>query len=91
MKISNSLSLDDHNEGDEARDEDGEREASEGEVEGGDEDGGQGKQEYVKKEFYARSYVSPYGNETENAVRGCIVKNSRYDLSHISDSNKDLS
>lgn len=67
----------DHNDGDDVRDEEAEREGSEGEGEGGDEEGDKGKQEYVKKEFFARPYVSPYGNEIENNVKGSIVKNTR--------------
>jgi len=36
----------------------------------------QAKQEYVKKEFFARPYVSP--NNTEADVKALTTKNSRY-------------
>ncbi len=77
LRVFDQLIVDVNPDGDEVRDDDAEREGSEGDGEGGDDDGGQGKQEYVKKEFYSRQYVSPFGNETENSVRGYIVKHSR--------------
>ena len=43
---------------------------------GGDDD--QAKQEYVKKEFFARPYVSPFTTETD--VKALTTKNSRYPL-----------
>jgi hypothetical protein len=52
-----------------------EREGSENENEAGEEAGDQAKQEYVKKEFFARPYVSPYN--TENEVRALTTKNNR--------------
>lgn len=55
--------------------EEAEREGSDAENEGGEDGDGQGKQEYVKKEFVARPYVSPY--QTDSEVKGLIVKNSR--------------
>ncbi len=55
--------------------EDVEREGSENENEGGDEGANEAKAEYVKKEYYARPYVSPYA--TENDVKGLTTKNSR--------------
>jgi hypothetical protein len=45
------------------------------ENEGGDEGANEAKAEYVKKEYYARPYVSPYA--TENDVKGLTTKNSR--------------
>lgn len=54
------------------------------EREGGSENGGEdagedgadaAKQEYVKKEFYARPYVSPY--TTESDVKALTTKNTR--------------
>ncbi len=50
-----------------------EREGSENENEAGEEAGDQAKQEYVKKEFFARPYVSPYN--TENEVKALTTKN----------------
>ena len=52
-----------------------EREGSDNELDGADDADGGGKQEYVKKEYFARPYVSPYG--TENVVKAYTVKNSR--------------
>ena len=63
-------------EGDEGRDDDIDKEGSEGEGDGGDDEGGAGKQEYVKKEFVARPYLSTFGTDIE--VKGSIIKNSRY-------------
>lgn len=56
-------------------DEDVEREGSDAENEGGEDGEGQGKQEYVKKEFVAQPYVSPY--QTDLEVKGLITKNTR--------------
>jgi len=50
-----------------------EREGSENENEAGEEAGDQAKQEYIKKEFLARPYVSPYN--TENEVKALTTKN----------------
>ncbi len=52
-----------------------EREGSEAENEAGEEAGDQAKVEYVKKEFFAKPYVSPYN--TENEVRALTTKNNR--------------
>ena len=50
-------------------------EGSDNDLDGADDDAAGGKQEYVKKEYFARPYESPYG--TDNVVRGYTVKNSR--------------
>ena len=55
--------------------EDVEREGSENENEAGEEGGNEPKAEYVKKEFFAKPYVSPFG--TENDVKALSTKNSR--------------
>lgn len=68
-------------EGDEAREEDIDKEGSDGEGDGGDDEGGAGKQEYVKKEFVARPYLSTFGTDIE--VKGSIIKNSRYKYNPI--------
>lgn len=57
--------------------EDVEREGSENENEAGEEGANEAKAEYIKKEFYARPYVSPYGVATENDVKSLTTKNSR--------------
>ena len=44
--------------------------------EGGEDGGEQAKQDYVKKEFAARPYVSTFN--TENEVRSLTTKNTRY-------------
>lgn len=54
---------------------DQEREGSDNDLDGGDDADGGGKLEYVKKEYYARPYESPYG--TENAVKAFTVKSTR--------------
>jgi len=51
-------------------------------------DGNQAKQEYVKKEFVARPYISTTGAEAE--VKGLIVKNSRYILNNLTNITKNL-
>jgi hypothetical protein len=55
--------------------EDVEREGSENENEAGEEGNNEAKAEYIKKEYYARPYVSQYG--TENDVKSLTTKNSR--------------
>lgn len=51
-------------------------ENSDNDNDGGEDGGDQNKQaEYVKKEFVAREYISPYNTEAE--VRSLTVKNSR--------------
>ena len=55
--------------------EDVEREGSENENEAGDDGGNEAKAEYVKKEYFAKPYVSQYN--TENDVRALNTKNSR--------------
>lgn len=50
-------------------------EQSDAGLDGDVDDGAQAKQEYVKKEFVARTYVSPY--ETDKQVRNLIVRNQR--------------
>ncbi len=55
--------------------EDVEREGSENENEAGEDGNNEAKAEYVKKEYFARPYVSPYGTETD--VKGLTTKNSR--------------
>jgi len=52
-----------------------EREGSDVENEAGEEAGDKVQQEYVKKEFFAKPYVSPYN--TENEVRALTTKNNR--------------
>ena len=54
--------------------EDVEREQSENEIEGDGEGDNQAKQEYVKKEYFARPYNAP---QTEAEVRSLTTKNSR--------------
>lgn len=51
------------------------REASENENEAGEEGENQPAKEYVKKEFFAKPYVSKFGNATENEVRALTTKN----------------
>ena len=60
--------------GDEVREDDNDREGSDAEGDGGEDDG-QGKAEYVKKEFVARPYASPWNTDTD--VKNLIIKNSR--------------
>ena len=55
--------------------EDVEREGSENENENGEEGGKEPVNEYVKKDYFARPYVSPY--PTENDVKALTVKNNR--------------
>lgn len=55
--------------------EDVEREGSENENENGEEGGKEPVNEYIKKEYFARPYVSPY--PTENDVKALTVKNNR--------------
>jgi hypothetical protein len=61
--------------GDEGKDDDIEKEGSDAEGDGNEDDGGQAKLEYVKKEFYARPYASPWNTDTD--VKNLITKNSR--------------
>ena len=63
--------------GEELREDDVDREGSDGEGEGGDEDGNQAKQEYVKKVFAAKPYVSEFGDYAESEVKSLIIKNQR--------------
>lgn len=53
------------------------REGSENENEAGEEGDNQDKKEYVKKEFFAKPYVSKFGNASENEVRALTTKNQR--------------
>ena len=62
---------DDAAEAEELRDEDVDREGSDNEVDAGDEDGGAPKLEYVRKDFFARPYASPFG--TDGDVKNLIV------------------
>jgi hypothetical protein len=51
------------------------REGSENENEAGEEGDNQDKKEYVKKEFFAKPYVSKFGNASETEVRALTTKN----------------
>jgi hypothetical protein len=53
------------------------REGSENENEAGEEGDNQDKKEYVKKEFFAKPYVSKFGNASETEVRSLTTKNQR--------------
>ncbi len=53
------------------------REGSENENNEGADDDNQEKKEYVKKEFFAQSYVSKFGNASETEVRALTTKNQR--------------
>lgn len=62
--------------GDEVRDDEIEKEGSDVEGEGGDDDGKEIKeQKYIKKEYFARPYISPHG--TDDHVKSLIVRNQR--------------